>query len=54
MRYKIIILFIPLLAFPTSSAQQREKRKYVVVPAENILIAIASQPDCAPEILLSS
>jgi hypothetical protein len=42
----IVFLFITSLAVSSSYSQQRQKRKYVAAPAENIFLAIASQPEC--------
>lgn len=50
MRRKIILLWFMLICFVGSaSAQQvdrQQKRKFVVVPADQVLVTVAQQPEC--------
>src|SRR5262249_1947131 len=47
MRYKIVVgLVITSVAISSAYSQQRQKRKYVVAPTENVFLTVASQPGC--------
>ena len=46
MRLTINLLFIMSVTYFTGYAQQPNKPQYVIAPAENSFLAVASQPEC--------